>query len=276
MLKWCVCVCSVELCLCVWSLSCSRSDGSVAVSRYAVLPGGYWWSLLYGTVILLLCLLVCLIGADIYAKATFIIFLIVMAALGIIFISFFAVKPRVIDLPNRNLSLGPTEANFTGFKLDTLVGNLQGKWWTESLTCSEWRTERNNPLNENLSSVYIHHVFGLVVGLSSSSVCVCLADYTVDYTTNVMMSFATVFAVMFNGCTGIMAGSNMSGEFTLCVDLPSLCLCVLKLIVELIACVSGDLKNPSYSIPRGTITAVIFTFVIYNLLSLLISCTCDR
>ncbi|KAI7800413.1 putative solute carrier family 12 member 9-like, partial [Triplophysa rosa] len=174
-------------------------DGSSAVSRYAVLPGGYWWSLLYGTVILLLCLFVCLIGADIYAKATFIIFLIVMAALGIIFISFFAVKPHVIDLPNRNSSLGPTEANFTGFKLDTLVANLQ-------------------------------------------------ADYTVDYTTNVMMTFATVFAVMFNGCTGIMAGSN----------------------------ISGDLKNPSYSIPRGTITAVIFTFIIYNLLSLLISCTCGR
>lgn len=174
-------------------------DGSLSMSRSAVLPVGYWWSLLYGTVILLLCVLVCLVGAHIYAKATFLIFIIVMVVLGTIFISFFAVPFRTVQLPGSNSTIGPSRANFTGFKLDTLTGNLQ-------------------------------------------------ADYTLDYTTKAMMSFATVFAVMFNGCTGIMAGSNMS----------------------------GDLKNPSYSIPRGTITAVIFTFIIYNLLSLLISCTCDR
>ncbi|XP_018539575.1 solute carrier family 12 member 9 [Lates calcarifer] len=180
-------------------------DGTVG-SPHQVLPSGYWWSLLYATAIALLCLLVCLVGAHIYAKATFIIFLLVMFVLCTIFISFFAVRPRTIILPSSSTpnpnGTGPgfpTSANFTGFKLDTLLGNLG-------------------------------------------------ADYTVDYTTGTMMTFATVFAVMFNGCTGIMAGSNMS----------------------------GDLKNPSYSIPRGTITAVIFTFIIYNLLSVLVACSCDR
>ncbi|KAJ8357833.1 hypothetical protein SKAU_G00206270 [Synaphobranchus kaupii] len=153
-----------------------------------------------GTGVLLLCLLVCLVGAHIYARATFLIFLVVMLVLGIIFISFFAVAPRVVLLPLAPPnSSGPVSGNFTGFKLDTLLGNLD-------------------------------------------------AGYTVDYTTGYMMTFATVFAVFFNGCTGIMAGSNMS----------------------------GDLKSPSYSIPRGTITAVIFTFIIYNLLSLLVACSCDR
>ncbi|XP_060743958.1 solute carrier family 12 member 9 isoform X2 [Tachysurus vachellii] len=165
-------------------------DGLSHAPHYAVMPVGYWWSLLYASVILLLCVLVCMVGARIYAKATF-----------LIFISFFAVRPRNIPLPNilGNSSTTSNTANFTGFKLDTLLGNLK-------------------------------------------------ADYTVDYTTGVTMTFATVFAVMFNGCTGIMAGSNMS----------------------------GDLRNPSYSIPRGTITAVIFTFITYNLLSLLVACTCDR
>uniref|UniRef100_A0A8C8JQ38 Solute carrier family 12 member 9 n=1 Tax=Oncorhynchus tshawytscha TaxID=74940 RepID=A0A8C8JQ38_ONCTS len=180
-------------------------DGVSPAGSLQVLPAGYWWSLLYATGILLLCLLVCLVGAEIYAKASFIIFLVVMLVLATIFISFFAVRPRTILLPaappilNGTGPQPPTMANFTGFKLNTLLGNLD-------------------------------------------------ADYAVDYTTGTMMSFATVFAVMFNGCTGIMAGSNMS----------------------------GDLKNPSYSIPRGTITAVIFTFIIYNLLSLMVACSCDR
>uniref|UniRef100_A0A665T2M5 Solute carrier family 12 member 9 n=1 Tax=Echeneis naucrates TaxID=173247 RepID=A0A665T2M5_ECHNA len=168
---------------------------------HQVLPSGFWWSLLYGTILLFLCFIVCLVGAHIYAKATFVIFIIVTAVLASIFISFFIVDPVLVSLPDTSLlnSTGLSLANYTGFQLHTLEDNL-------------------------------------------------LPDYTIDYTTGSMMSFATVFAVMFNGCTGIMAGSNMS----------------------------GDLKNPSFSIPRGTLVAVLITFITYNLLSLLAAWSCDR
>ncbi|XP_056421493.1 solute carrier family 12 member 9-like isoform X1 [Hyla sarda] len=165
-----------------------------------VLPQSYWYEFLYGTVLLFLCLLVCLVGASIYARATFLIFIIVMVVLITVFISFFAVREKVVSIVTTDAN-GTHYLNgtFTGFKLSTLKDNVY-------------------------------------------------PQYARDYTTGRMMSFTTVFAIMFNGCTGIMAGSNMS----------------------------GDLKNPSYSIPRGTITAVIFTYIIYNLLALMISCTCDR
>ncbi|XP_039671080.1 solute carrier family 12 member 9-like [Perca fluviatilis] len=172
-----------------------------AAGLHQVLPSGYWWSLLYGTVLLFLCFIVCLVGAHIYATATFIIVVIVVAVLATIFISFFIVGPIVVILPGSSglNSTRLTTANYTGLQLHTLEGNL-------------------------------------------------LPNYTVDYTTGAMMNFATVFAVMFNGCTGIMAGSNMS----------------------------GDLKNPSFSIPRGTLAAVLTTFITYNLLSLLVALSCDR
>uniref|UniRef100_A0A3B5M5L3 Solute carrier family 12 member 9 n=1 Tax=Xiphophorus couchianus TaxID=32473 RepID=A0A3B5M5L3_9TELE len=56
--------------------------------------------------------------------------------------------------------------------------------------------------------------------------------------------FDRLFAVLFNGCTGIMAGSSMSG-----------------IVI--------------YSIPRGMLAAVLTTFIAYNLLSLLAAGSCD-
>ncbi|TTO79353.1 Solute carrier family 12 member 9 [Bagarius yarrelli] len=166
-----------------------------------VLPQGYWFSVLYASVLLLVCLVVCLVGAHIYAKASFLILLVVTLAVLSILISPLCVGPLTFSF-TRTLGLNSTlmlNASYTGFNSSTLTNNL----WS---------------------------------------------GYSLDYSTNRVMSFSTVFAVMFTSCTGIMAGANMSGE----------------------------LKNPSVAIPKGTIMAVLYTFTVYILLFFLVSSTCDR
>lgn len=78
--------------------------------------------------LLALCLLVCLVGASIYAKATFLIFLIVAAVLGTILVSFFATRPLKVPirLPNGN-GTETDNGSFTGFSLSTLRDNLGGE-----------------------------------------------------------------------------------------------------------------------------------------------------
>ncbi|XP_038134687.1 solute carrier family 12 member 9 [Cyprinodon tularosa] len=178
------------------------ADPESSVSEgWRVLPQGYWYTVLYSSVVLLLCLLVCLVGAHIYSRTAFAILLVVTVSLLSVFISTVAVKAKdfvVVHKGPGNQTLR-YNASYTGFSATTLRNNLG-------------------------------------------------SGYSLDYSTNSVMSFATVFAVMFTSCTGIMAGANMSGE----------------------------LKTPSISIPKGTIIAVFYTFTVYVLLFILVSATCNR
>ncbi|XP_070538625.1 solute carrier family 12 member 9-like [Ptychodera flava] len=96
-------------------------------------------------------------------------------------------------------------------------------------------------LNENLTANY--------TGLGHNTIHENIfMDYSTDYTTGRELDFISIFAVFFNGVTGIMAGANMS----------------------------GDLKQPSKSIPLGTILACVFTYFTYNVVSVLVAATCTR
>ncbi|KAL0273450.1 UNVERIFIED_CONTAM: hypothetical protein PYX00_006110 [Menopon gallinae] len=98
------------------------------------------------------------------------------------------------------------------------------------------------------------HVNGTYTGWSYNTLHENLyANYSKDYTSAnsadfKIIDFAAVFGVLFSGVTGIMAGANMSGE----------------------------LKEPSKSIPRGTLGAVFFTFVTYIVMSVFCASTTSR
>ncbi|VVC26211.1 SLC12A transporter, C-terminal,Amino acid permease/ SLC12A domain [Cinara cedri] len=168
-----------------------------------ILEDGHWWRLMYTSSLNFLNLLICLIGASLFAKTTVIIFVIVVICLLSSFLSFFIQSSLQVpgntpmNQTNETVLLNYT---YTGFSLNTLTANLG-------------------------------------------------PDFGIDYTSgNVAVTFSSAFGVLFCGVTGIMAGANMS----------------------------GNLKNPSKSIPQGTLGGVLFTFISYISLSILVAATCSR
>lgn len=74
---------------------------------------------------------VCTLGAGLYARASFLTFLLVSGSLASVLVSFVAVGPRDIPLTPRpgpnGSSLPPQVGHFTGFNSSTLKANLGGE-----------------------------------------------------------------------------------------------------------------------------------------------------
>ncbi|XP_034946206.1 solute carrier family 12 member 9 [Chelonus insularis] len=174
------------------------------VGTESVIPDGRWWRFLYCTALNTANLVVCLIGASMFAKTSVAILAIVCICLTSVILSFFIQGAMEVELPAANTLVQNTtthlNATYTGLLGSTLKSNLY-------------------------------------------------SNYSADYSSGGTMSnFASVFGVLFSGVTGIMAGANMSGE----------------------------LKNPGINIPRGTLSAVAFTFICYIILSILTAATTSR
>lgn len=115
-----------------WSSnSVPSSADATGSSGLRVLPQGYGWNLLYGSLLLGLVGGVCTLGAGLYARASFLTFLLVSGSLASVLVSFVAVGPRVVPVTPRpgpnGSSLPPQVGHFTGFNTSTLKANLGGE-----------------------------------------------------------------------------------------------------------------------------------------------------
>lgn len=86
----------------------------------------------------------------------------------------------------------------------------------------------------------------LIGGYSSASFATLKANLGSSYSPG--ENWLTMFALFFPASTGIMAGANMS----------------------------GDLKDPGRSIPRGTLSAILVTGVVYLIFAILLGAVTDR
>lgn len=96
-------------------------------------------------------------------------------------------------------------------------------------------------------------------------------SFSADPVTNRMLDFFGVFAVFFPAVTGIMAGANVRRVRPVRAS-PSSHPPPLPLPRQM----SGDLKDPSHAIPKGTLSAIGVTFVSYLALLWFISATTLR
>lgn len=92
------------------------------------MPGGQWVEYGYGSCILFLVGSICLVGAHIYAKATFFIFICVCSAIACSIVNFFiAPENRAIPLTDP-ISDNITTGLYTGFNETTFNANLYCKY----------------------------------------------------------------------------------------------------------------------------------------------------
>ncbi|VDK82447.1 unnamed protein product [Onchocerca ochengi] len=181
-------------------------------------PSSASWKFLFCVLVSFIQLLLCLLGAKLFAKTAFITFSIISICYVTFLLSVLIIAPFDVPIPKTNEIAYMVPSNF-----------------------SDPSSEKIPDFNQTLKASYTGFRFAT---LSKNM----LTNYTFDYTTSKPTDFAVMFAIIFSGITGLMAGANMSGE---------------------LAC-------PSVSIPRGTIQAVFVTLIVYITTAFFTAATCSR
>lgn len=167
--------------------------GSVSGNWTNTLPEGAWWQYLWSTIVLVICVTICLAGSAIFARASNALLLVLLIATFSIPFSAILRKP---------FETAKQFTQFTGLSVQTLKSNLLPRF-TKGAAGSQLSTREN---------------------------------------------YQDLFGILFPATGGILAGASMS----------------------------GDLKNPSTSIPRGTLGGLGLTFVAYGLVILALGASITR
>lgn len=157
------------------------------------LPEGGWWQYLWSTLAVVLCVLICLAGSAIFARASNGLLLVLLIATFSIPLSALVLSPFEVTKQN---------THFTGLSLQTF--------------------------NENLKPHFTRGAAGSAIHGKEN--------------------YQDMFGILFPATGGIFAGASMS----------------------------GDLKSPSKSIPRGTLYGLALTFVSYTLVILAMAASITR
>lgn len=88
------------------------------------LPSNYWWSVLYASILNFINVIICLIGASLFAKTSVLIFAILLICIGSVLISMTTRSDLSISVPHENEIFNQT-LNFTGMNMDTFYDNLK-------------------------------------------------------------------------------------------------------------------------------------------------------
>ncbi|VDM18914.1 unnamed protein product [Wuchereria bancrofti] len=182
------------------------------------LPSSASWKFLCCVLVSVVLLLLCLLGARLFAKTAFITFNVISVCYVTFLLSVFIVAPFSVPIPKTN------EIAYM------IPSNL-----------SDPSSEKIPDFNQTLKVPYTGFRFATLINNM-------MANYTFDYTTSNPTDFAVMFAIIFSGITGLMAGANMSGE----------------------------LARPCISIPRGTVQAVFVTLFVYIITAFFTAATCSR
>ncbi|KAI1721983.1 amino acid permease domain-containing protein [Ditylenchus destructor] len=202
----------------VFSCALYISGFTEALSNVTGLADSYGGKFIHCVLVSIIILFLCLLGAEMFAKTALLALVVVVAAYGSFLFTVFVKAPTDIMIPKDNTMAYSVPSNATNPDSEKILN-----------------------LNQTLTAKYT----SFSVSTFTDNF---FTKYTYDYTTGRTTDFAFMFAIIFSGVTGLMAGANMSGE----------------------------LARPNVSIPRGTLQAVFATLLTYILTAFLLCLTCHR